>query len=86
MNQDSFIDKARQEALDYLFSQVRFLKGVGPAKATVLNRHNIKTVLDLLLYLPRKYLDYREVRKIKELEIGQTATAGGGGLLRGLIN
>lgn len=38
---------------------VRYLKGVGPARETLLNRLSIFTVGDLLLCLPREYRTYR---------------------------
>jgi ATP-dependent DNA helicase RecG len=46
---------------------IRYLKGVGPAKAAKLNKLNIFTVEDLLNYFPVKYEDRRYVSKINEI-------------------
>lgn len=40
-----------------LDSSIQYLKGVGPRRAFVLEKVGIMTVQDLLLYLPRKYID-----------------------------
>lgn len=54
--------------------EVKYVKGVGPRLATVLNRANIYTIEDLLYYFPRKYLDYNNRIKIRDLKEGQEAT------------
>jgi ATP-dependent DNA helicase RecG len=54
--------------------EVKFVKGVGPRVADVLNRANVYTLTDLLYYFPRKYLDYHNRLKIKDLEVGKEAT------------
>lgn len=53
---------------------VRYLKGVGPARAALLEREGIATVEDLLRAPPRGYLDRRTVRPIEGLLLGETAT------------
>lgn len=35
--------------------EVKFVKGIGPKVATLLNRANVYTIEDLLYYFPRKY-------------------------------
>ena len=45
---------------------IEYLKGVGPAKAQILNKVNIYTVKDLIEYYPRIYEDRTEIRKIAE--------------------
>lgn len=55
-------------------TEVKFVKGVGPRVASVLEKAGIRTVEDLLYYFPRKYLDYNNRLKIKELQQGQDAT------------
>jgi len=46
---------------------VQYVKGVGPRRAKVLVENGIKTVLDLLYYVPRAYLDRRHVLEIGAL-------------------
>ena len=41
-------------------SQIQYLKGIGPAKAKLFERLEIRTVGDLLHYYPRTYQDRRE--------------------------
>ena len=50
------------------------MKGIGPARAETLADIGITTVLDLLYYFPRKYLDRRNVQAIADLKIGEEAT------------
>ncbi|MFQ5791954.1 MAG: hypothetical protein ACE5JI_15885, partial [Acidobacteriota bacterium] len=38
-------------------SNVQYVKGVGPRKAQALAAAGVRTVLDLLLYLPFRYED-----------------------------
>jgi ATP-dependent DNA helicase RecG len=53
---------------------VQFLKGVGPRLAQLLNQVGIKTVENLLYYFPRRYLDYNNRVKIRELTPGEDVT------------
>jgi len=49
-------------------TSVEFLKGVGPARAELLKKElNIKTVGDLLLYFPFRYIDKSKVYKINQI-------------------
>ncbi len=50
-------------------SSVQFIPGVGPKKAEILERAGIKTVDDLLYYLPRRYLDRSSVMKVSDLTL-----------------
>jgi len=49
-----------------LDDSVQFLKGVGPQRFKLLARLGIRTVADLLSYIPRKYLDRSQIKTIKE--------------------
>ena len=49
-----------------LDNSIEFLKGVGPAKASILNKVGIYTIKDLIEYYPRVYEDRTELRKIAE--------------------
>lgn len=49
------------------FSDVMYVKGVGPRIAAILNKLGIFTISDLLFYLPRKHIDYSQRTLIKNL-------------------
>jgi ATP-dependent DNA helicase RecG len=57
-----------------LTSEVQFLKGVGEARARILEKKGIRSVEDLLYYVPRRYQDRRHPKTIAELAAGETAT------------
>ena len=57
-----------------LNSPLQYLKGVGPRKAEVLDRHGMHTVRDLLAYYPRIYLDRTNVVSIAQLKVDEYAT------------
>ena len=54
-----------------LKTDIKFLKGVGPKRAQVLYQNDIHTVLDLIRYYPRKYLDRTNIKKISELIVNE---------------
>ena len=45
-------------AMDFLNTEIRFLKGVGEKRAQQLNRLGVSCVRDLLYLFPRRYIDY----------------------------
>ena len=47
-----------------LHTEIKFLKGVGPQRARILNQNNIYTIEDIIRYYPRKYLDRTNIKKI----------------------
>ena len=49
-----------------IYDDITYLKGVGPKRATQLKAYGINQVLDILYHLPRKYLDRRNIKKIRE--------------------
>jgi ATP-dependent DNA helicase RecG len=57
-----------------LSTPVQFLKGIGPRLAEVLGAKGIKTVDDLLHYLPFRYEDRLNPRSVAELRAGEMAT------------
>jgi ATP-dependent DNA helicase RecG len=67
-------EDADDKALKFLFSDVQYLKGIGPTKAKVLREHNISSVFDLFFYTPRKYLDHSHMVPMNRIEEGQTMT------------
>jgi len=52
---------------------VQFVKGVGPKVTGLLERKGIRTVKDLLYFLPRRYEDRRRIERISELSAGGRA-------------
>ena len=55
------------KSTDPLETPVRYLKGIGPKRAEVLEAHGIGTVRDLLYYYPYGYLDLGTVETIGAL-------------------
>ena len=49
------------------------LEGVGDKRAESLAKLDVRTVLDLLTYYPRRYLDRTNERRIDELDVGEEA-------------
>ncbi|HEX5417612.1 MAG TPA: ATP-dependent DNA helicase RecG [Chloroflexota bacterium] len=52
---------------DPLDSPIQLLKGVGPANAAKYQKLGIQTVRDVLYHFPRRYLDYRAAKLVKDL-------------------
>jgi ATP-dependent DNA helicase RecG len=57
-----------------LSTEVKYLKGVGPARAEILASRGIRTVEDLLYYAPFRYEDRTRLTRIRDLVPGQTTT------------
>jgi len=57
-----------------LTTSVQYVKGIGPRLAEVLAAKDIRTVDDLLHYLPFRYEDRLNPRGISELRAGEMAT------------
>jgi ATP-dependent DNA helicase RecG len=56
-----------------LDSDVQFIKGVGPRRASLLGSRGIRTVEDLLLHIPRAYQDRANFIPLASLRIGEDA-------------
>jgi ATP-dependent DNA helicase RecG len=56
------------------FTPVQYVKGIGPRLAEVLAAKGIRTVDDLLHYLPFRYEDRLNPRSVAELRAGEMAT------------
>ncbi|HEX5483138.1 MAG TPA: ATP-dependent DNA helicase RecG [Terriglobia bacterium] len=57
-----------------LHSEVKYLKGVGPARAEIFASRSIRTVEDLLYYTPFRYEDRKLLARVRDLLPGQMAT------------
>jgi ATP-dependent DNA helicase RecG len=66
---------ARSEVpADALQQPVQYLRGVGPKRAALLSKLNLRTVNDLLWYLPARYEDRRRLTPLGLLRVGQRQT------------
>lgn len=68
-----------------LDSDVQYLKGVGPRRAAALAGVGIRTVHDLLYFLPRRYIDRSMIVSIGSLQANMTATVIGKVLGKGIL-
>lgn len=68
-----------------LAQDVQFLKGVGKSRSGRLARKGIKTLEDILLFIPRAYDDRRTVTRIADLKVGQKAVVVGEIVLSGTV-
>jgi ATP-dependent DNA helicase RecG len=60
-----------------LATPVQFLKGVGPARAELLDRLELHTVRDVLFFFPRDYQDFSDERQADQLEEGKLLSVRG---------
>ena len=58
-------------------TDVMYMKGVGPKIAYKLNKLGIYTVQDLVMYFPKKHIDYSSRTLIKNLKEGENTTVFG---------
>lgn len=57
--------------------EVRFLKGVGENRAKKLRKLGIRTVEDLLFFLPRRYIIRNEIKRIAYIKAGEDVVVRG---------
>jgi len=57
-----------------LDKDIQYIKGVGPAKAKLLNKLGIFTLQDLITYYPREYEDRSKITKICDFIDGENVT------------
>ncbi|MFN0167716.1 MAG: ATP-dependent DNA helicase RecG, partial [Bryobacteraceae bacterium] len=57
-----------------LSTEITYVKGVGPHRATMFGSKGIVTVEDLLAYIPFRYEDRSNVKSIRQLAPGEMAT------------
>ncbi len=58
-------------------ADVMYIKGVGPKAAYKFNKLGIYSAHDLLMYFPRKHIDYSSRTRIRDLKEGETTTVFG---------
>lgn len=78
-NQEQQEEKERQIQRTKHLSEVdvMYIKGVGPKVAYKLNKLGIFTAQDLMMYFPKKHIDYSSRTLIRDLKEGQTTTVFG---------
>ncbi|MFN3344139.1 MAG: ATP-dependent DNA helicase RecG [Chloroherpetonaceae bacterium] len=62
---------------DFLKKDIMYLKGVGPKRAELFYKQNIRTFEELLTLFPRRYLDKTAIKSIASLREGDMATVVG---------
>ena len=63
-----------EESASLLSQPVQYVRGVGPKIASMFEKKGIRTVEDLLYFLPRRYEDRRSVKPIAQLQPGARET------------
>ncbi len=71
----SFTLEEFRESRKKMKTPIQFIKGVGPRLSALLGKKGIQTVEDALYFLPRQYIDRRQIKKISELTVGGIETA-----------
>src|SRR3954468_18037754 len=64
-------------AAELLATPVEFVRGVGPQRAGLLAKLDIRTAADLIFFFPRDYEDLSDHRKISELDEDNVQTVRG---------
>ena len=59
---------------DFIFQDIKFLKGIGPAISKYLKKKRIEKIKDVVLDLPYSETDRSKISKIHELEVGKIHT------------
>jgi len=78
-------DKLPSGEVEKLSTPIQFIKGVGPKLSEILGRKGIHTVSDALYFLPRKYEDRREIKRISEIKSNTIETIKGIILTLGVV-
>ena len=58
----------------FLNKNVMDLKGISVKKAASLRKLGINTINDIIMNIPRSYEDRRNIKKIADVMVGETAT------------
>jgi len=57
-----------------LHTPLSSIRGIGPSRVRALEKAGLRTVLDLVLWLPHRYEDRREARTVAEAAVGEAGT------------
>jgi ATP-dependent DNA helicase RecG len=77
--------EAQRQTRLRLDTPVTYLKGVGPARATALERLGVVTAGDLLYHIPHRYEDASTIATIASLETGMQGTVVGRVISKGVL-
>ncbi len=55
-------------------TQLQYIKGIGPKRASALEKSGLNTLTDLLYFFPRKYIDRSNIITLSELKKGEDVT------------
>lgn len=58
----------------HLDSPVQYIKGIGPKRALYFSKIGVESVQDLMRLVPRRYVDYSTVMRIRDVRINDDAT------------
>jgi len=58
----------------HLDSSVQYIKGIGPKRALYFSKIGIESVQDLMRLVPRRYVDYSTVMRIRDVRMNDDAT------------
>ncbi len=67
----------QEKNMKRLDTPIQYIKGVGPQKSRILSRLGIKTVCDMLYYLPFRYEDRSRFASVSDLSPGSTVAVKG---------
>ena len=68
VEQRAAANRPQKSPAEQLATRVTYIKGVGPARAELLERLGLQTARDVLFFFPRDYQDLTDMRSIADLE------------------
>jgi len=77
MEADSYAGHGVSMTTLILDQSIQYVKGVGPARAELLAKLEVRTVGELLFHFPRSYDDLTAVRPMEQIEAGLMQTVQG---------
>ena len=57
-----------------IYAPITVINQIGPKNAALYNKLGVRTILDLLYYFPRRYVDFSKLEPINRLNYGDTVT------------
>jgi len=57
--------------MEVLSTNIQYLKGVGPKRASKLRKLGINTIEDLIYFVPRDYEDRSQFKSLRECKLGE---------------
>jgi len=75
--QSASVNRAANTPAEILATPVEFVRGVGPQRAALLARLEVRTASDLMFFFPRDYQDLTDRREIADLEEDAVQTVRG---------